>query len=596
MTSLARWSTVAWQTLSEVERRELGCALRDRFFELSVIHDDPVFRAIVDGIDDEPIVRDEGLGLSFHPTARHKQVRFVELEKLPAWIRSLFASPEAPHLAAVFVDPTELSFHTFENIVPLDRVLGPMELALHDRRPLGEGSSFTVQADDATRAALARLDELGLYVSPLNASSRGGVRFIFHSAALGDALTRAVKQAMPELDRFSHVNPVFRCNRFEPGDGKFSRHVDAPYFDRSRGHLSEFTLLLYLTGGTGSPALALGDAAIDEIAPWTCIVFPQAMPHEGCAYNDGRKVFLRSELVFEEYNIDDAPVIGKLFAKACYLTSESVFAPELARHADALYDRVATAHWQGLVAPATEPEPLFHKEFRGQHWITNGYDFWFPRNAISLEECALLAIFDYLNCTIGTAGFRSLCQSSAVTLDAIDGLLAPHDRRPNAPLTEPLDHETLFPEPESTIRGNWCCPDHTPEFDPTRFVHIVEHYRDAQWSAQSELAGGPIYLLGQELFLDRTQFVVEGGKIHVLSTIAAQMHFAACRYVSNNLERYIGEATRVTKLEPLLPPILFTQGGRHHHLMLDLFRNSWVKSCERRVIPIPRIRNDPDDD
>lgn len=593
---------VAWHALSEPERRELGVSLRDRFFALAG-RDDPAFRATVDAIDDEPLVREAGLGLSFHPMARHKQVRFVELAKLPAATRHLFACPSAaaPHLAAVFVDPTELSFHTFENIVPLDRVLGPLALALHDRRALGAGASgFTVEPDVATRSALARLDELGLYVTPLNASSRGGLRFIFHSTALGDALTRAVKQAMPELDRFSHVNPVFRCNRFEPGDRRFERHVDAPYFDRSRGHISEQTLLLYLTGGTGSPALALGDVALAEIAPLTCIVFPQATPHEGCPYDDGRKVFLRSELVFLEPELGDEPAIGKLFAQACYLTTESVFAPELTRHADALYDRVATAHWRGIVDPATEPEPLFHKEFRGQHWVTNGYDFWFPR-ALALEECATLALFDYLNCTIGTAAFRALCRSEPVapgdTPDWIDEILAPFDRAATEPLTRTLDPETLFPEPERTVRSNlWCCPDHTPDFDPTRFEPIVEAYRQAQWAARSDLEDGPIYLLGTELILDRTRFVVEAGKIHVLSPIATQVHFAACRYVSNRLEQYIGEATRVTKLEPLVPPILFTEGRRHRHLMLDLFRNSWVKECERKVVGIPRIRNDPDDE
>ena len=48
----------------------------------------------------------------------------------------------------------------------------------------------------------------------------------------------------------------------------------------------------------------------------------------------------------------DTAFDAALFAKAVYWTGQSVFEPELARHADAYYNQVAAAHWSGKLAPA----------------------------------------------------------------------------------------------------------------------------------------------------------------------------------------------------------------------------------------------------
>ncbi|XVQ07452.1 hypothetical protein ACQP1W_33295 [Spirillospora sp. CA-255316] len=194
------------------------------------------------------------------------------------------------------------------------------------------------------------------------------------------------------------MNPVFRCNRFEPGDTNFHRHRDTPYYDAARQQVSRYTVLLYLTGGSAEPALDLtGGAAIADIGPFTCVIFDQRYEHEGAPYRDGRKVFLRTELIFTDSEAAHDPEIGALFGKACYLTGESVFAPELARHADDYYDRVAAAHWDGL-APGAGREAFVHKRFRGVDFVANGYDFWFARSeALSLAECAAITLLDYFN-------------------------------------------------------------------------------------------------------------------------------------------------------------------------------------------------------
>lgn len=114
----------------------MSLELRDRFFALST-GDAPAgevaeYRARVDATDAEPAATVDGLAVSWHPTARFKQVRFVDAERIDGEARDLFARPiEAmPDLAAVFADPRELSFRTFENILPLDRLFSDVPLDL----------------------------------------------------------------------------------------------------------------------------------------------------------------------------------------------------------------------------------------------------------------------------------------------------------------------------------------------------------------------------------------------------------------------------------------------------------------------------------
>lgn len=608
--SLSRWTHVAqdpsrWPALSDDERRELGTSLRDRFFELSArrrgLEDDELFGALIAAIDAEPLARVEGLSISFHPSARFKALRFIDVEHLEESSRALFARPSAdvPHLAAVFVDPRELSFRTFENIVPLDRLLSraPLDITLYERKKLGavpDRYAFTVEASEATRAALTGLDTLELYVPPLNAVSRGGERFIFHSAALSEALTRAVREAFPKslLGGFSHVNPVFRCNGFEPGDEKFHAHFDTPYFDAARHHVSRYTLILYLTGGRGAPALRIGeDVELEAIEPMTCVIFDQRHPHEGSAYDDGRKVFLRTELVFEDATVVHEPAVAELFSKACYLTGESVFAPELARYADAYYNRVAEAHWRGF-EPSEESEPFLHKQFRGVHFIANGYDFWFAKGSLSLEECAAITLLDYFNCTIGGEAFRSLTTSEVVHergLSWIPSFLQRCEPCSEPALTE-LDKRALFPEPEAP--GPQCCPFHAfMGFDPSRCEEIIDLYARAQSFAKERILPAPVLMLGEEVFLDRDRFVVQNGAIHVLSAGAlAPVNFAACWNYGGSPDNYVDVAASLEALHPLVPPILFTEREGAYHLMFDLFRNSWMVKSSLETVPVPMIR------
>lgn len=600
----------------------MNTELRDRFFALSTgsVAPDEVarYRAEVDATDAEAVAVIDGLAISWHPTARFKAVRFIDAERIDERVRELFAraDEEASHLAAVFVDPRELSFRTFENIVPLDRLFANVPLDLTLAEPIEiTRDAYVAHLDlpDVARARVEGLDGLNLYVPPLNSGSRGGERFIFHSALLADALTKAISEALPASlpAGFSHVNPVFRCNRFEPGDANFHRHRDTPYYDSVRGHVSRYTVLLYLTGGSGEPALDLtGGTTLTDIEAFTCVIFDQRYEHEGAPYLDGRKVFLRTELVFEqpEAEIAHDPDIGALFGKACYLTGESVFAPELARHAETYYDRVAAAHWGGLSADHGASEPFVHKRFRGVDFVANGYDFWFAKSTgLSLTECAAITLLDYFNCKLGETAFRDVCVSSVVEAEGTDwipGFLAAQrdgsgDRAVD--VVAAFDKSVLFPESEET--NGACCPFHSwGEFDATRFDEIVDLNEAAQAFAKTHIMPAPILMLGQDVVLDPEKFVVQGNRIHVLGKESlTPVNFAACWNSGGTPANYIDVAATVGAAHFLVPPILFTETDDCHHLRFDFFRNTWMVKHEQLRVPVPRIRGldemecDPDD-
>lgn len=609
--SLAPWRPLAedpsrWGALGDGEKRRLGEALRDLFFAERGA-DDALGRALLAAARPEPVAQVDGLDVSFYPGGRFCKVRFVD-ERLvaPASLRPLFARPAAPSLLAVFVDPREFSFRTFENLIPLDRHFArcPASLALTDRRPLGSRGgawSFSVAAPEPTREALARLDGLGLYVPPLDDTARGGERFIFHAARLAEALTRAISGAMGDVlggpGVFSHVNPVFRCNRFEPGDGRFHRHLDNPYFDRDRRHVSRYTLLLYLTGGQGAPALQIGDdVALASIDAMTCVVFDQRLEHEGSPYTGGRKVFLRSELIFQVERLAELPAAGQSFARACYLAGESLLDPGLARAASAQFHRAAAARW-GAPGEDDAPEETFvHKTFRGVHFVASGHDFWFPKGALSLPECAALTLLDFFNARVDGAPFRSLCSAEVVRGDApgwIERLLGPHAAPPGEPVFAPLDPRSLFP-PAPAPDQSICCSYHTSQFH----LHpsVIDRYTEAQRFARERLASAPVALMGQQILVDPARFIVEDSRIHVLSARAlAPVHFAACQNGSIPPGVLVGVRANVEALQPLVPPILFAETDGCHHLMFDFFRNSWMVDFDQETAPIPALIEKLDD-
>lgn len=527
----------------------------------------------------------DGLALSPVRTARFTTPRVLDKRSLSrTFTKDCARVPGMRDHVVVYVDPAEWSFRTYEHVLPLDRLCPTTDLELADHVELAhELHRFTL------RGALPAFDELPLYGEPLNAASRGGQRYIFHAAPLADALTRAIRtSALRDLPGFSHVNPVFRCNRFEPGDAPFHRHLDTPYHDAARGQISQYTLLIYLTGGTGDPALEIEGLRIDAIDAMQAFVFHQAYAHAGAPFADARKVFLRSELVFGGVDVAHDPRIAALFSKACYLTGESTRDAELARDADRAYHAVAAAHWRAALPPPSEP--FLHKQFRGIHWLANGYDFWFP-NTLPLADCAAVVLLDYFNCKLGEAAFRSLVEAAVVRDVDPEAFVAGLPAPPPLPA---LDKQALFPPPEAELT---CCPGHAGAgWRASLSVDVIELYRRAQAFCRARIEPAPIVMLGQEVFLDPSRFQITGNQIHVLSsTRLAPVNFAACWNCPSDPPNYLDVERVASVVQPLVPPILWEATPATHHLMFDFFRNGWAVSESSYEVPIPEIRHvDPE--
>jgi hypothetical protein len=645
--ALAR-DPLAWERLPLSARLGYGLRLRDMFFARSQPPDpastQALHVALASVTSPAAPFRDEALDLSFHPTASMQALRWVDASRIDPQHRALFASPtSAPlgHLAA-FADLAALHFHNFEDIIPLDRLWEarpddpssppPLSFTLGPSRPLTARADAADAADAAERvhlytlrldgiphsvAALKSLDDLGLYAAPLNPRARGGQRFIFHSALLAAALTEAVRGALPAdvMRGFSHVNPVFRCNRFLPSDHKFDAHYDSPYYDAARHHISRFTLLVYITGGEGSPALDVEGLRLDVIDPMTCVLFDQRHPHEGHPFKDGPKVFLRSELIFEDKNLTHDPALGKGFAQACYaMTGHHARHEALSRFAHDRFNAVAAARWRSVPdLPPDAEEPFVHRDYMGLHYVANGYDYWVASDALTLPQCAALLLLDLFNADLldlpDALRFRELCFEEVIHGQRdgawIPGFLAER-ARPQEPPLHTLRLDLMFPPPERPDPDAPCCHTYAAHegeaFDATRHPVLNDLYARAQAHARSLLERAPVAIMGMTVFLNEAQFLIQGDKIHVLSRQRlAPMHFAGCSFADRHHcwesgpdpVDFIGVEAEALAPDLLVPPILFTEVDGCYHLMFDLFRNDWMARCAHWPVYAPKIVTSP---
>jgi hypothetical protein len=544
-----------------------------------------------------------------------------------------------PKLFVVFVDPAELSFHNLENIVPLDRWIewklederdGGLSLSLADARQVRvDREVFTCKLRGAACHLVKQLPSLDLYVAPLNKATRGGERFIFHSALLSKALSEAMRSSdvLSKLAQgrlassFKFVNYVFRCNRFAPGDAMFASHLDTPYYDSARSQVSKYTLLIYLTAGRNEPALRVRDVELNEIEEMTCIIFDQSYEHEGRPFTDDDKIFIRSELVFKDKELGHNGQIASLFSEACYMTGQSVLDEDLASYAHECFERANSLHW-AIEREATQPPVYLHKQFRGIHFVTNGYDYWFAKGSgVNVVDCGMIAVLDYFNCKIDGQPFRSLYHTTTVRkrFDSMEDIWArlwsgkkekaealrrlkeadveslikkgpdkPFVKRPN-PWGEEDEDEG---EDED---GGGCCPFHCwSTFDAWKDLDVQSVYETCCDYTRRKLFGVPLLVLNQELVINESNIKIVGDKMFFLRGSNGKplppINFAACW---NCETEFIDVDQKISAPQFLIPPIMLHEFDQGYHLVLDFFRNDWmVQVDDEHTIPVPIISNE----
>jgi hypothetical protein len=417
--------TTDYLSLSDQLRHFVHVGVRDLYFAslMNLLNDDDkeTLLRVTNLIPDSESYLLEGLSISFHPSMNRKLLRYMHipcqyLETTHS--TNFFIQPTAPSsstssaettLRAVFIDPRDLSYHNFENIVRLDSWFQTTQFTPYTATPPHQLDSnyeiFTLNLlHSAATDRLHELDKLDLYTPPLNSSSRGGNRFIFQSQYLSEQLTQFIRSSgvlkmMSPSNQSQHikysaensfisVNSIFRLNKFSPNDRDFENHLDTPYSDQAHHHFSRYSLLIYLSHGSrhtntsddddGTLSFEKGKVIFHEMNDLTCVIFRQDYEHHGRPFLHSEKVFIRTELIFyiedddvmqqqhlkdtmsenETMTTPSAVVlnngvkgiqynhqIGRLFSSAVYFTGQSIYQPELSAYAHRCYELSNKLHW-----------------------------------------------------------------------------------------------------------------------------------------------------------------------------------------------------------------------------------------------------------
>ncbi|KAM0430126.1 hypothetical protein ACHAPT_006133 [Fusarium lateritium] len=634
------------------QRRTVAVGTRDLYIAESagLLHQQEkrILQGIVDLVDqDLGVLQLGGVRLSFYPSKEFNITKFIEDldEKVGKEASELYAQiMPTPRLFAVFVSPAELSYHNFENIIHLDswfesNMSSNPTLSLKNTTKTTPGREiFTCDLRGDMLSSLKALSDLDLYVPPLNKSTRGGNRFIFHSSSLSQVLTEALRSS-DVLDRlaggrlkqsFEFVNYVFRCNRFNTDDSHFQSHLDTPYYDGSRSQISKYTMLINLTMGRNDPILRIEDVSFNEVGAFTCTIFNQKYEHEGWPFSDGQKDFIRTELVFKDDQLDHNNEIAQLFSEACYMSWQSMFDQDLSSYANECFERANSLHW-ALEKSATRPPVYLSKQFQGIRFLTNGYNYWFLKgDEVTAKECALIAVLDYFNCKIGQKPFQTLVTTakletsfdsideiwaifSAVQVEGKAGIRRLKKNDINSLIktgpTKPLQwqFEDWDGEPEELENfdfeedGDGCCPMHSfPMFNPWKNDEIMGVYDACRDYSREKLFGVPLLVLDQEIVINEENISIADDKVFFLrhkdGNPLPRINFAACWADCTLPSEFVVVGEEVEAPDIMVPPLTFHECSTGYQFSLDFFRNDWMVKVEERTIPLPDVSERPEPD
>ncbi|KAI5458306.1 hypothetical protein BGZ63DRAFT_61370 [Mariannaea sp. PMI_226] len=638
--------------LTSEQQRVVAVGVRDLYIAdlagLLSVSEKSILRGMVNIITSSSDEQDfGGLSISPHLSKSRPIVKFIENldDKIGGEESELFAQVmQIPRLFAVFVSPADLSYHNFENIIPIDAwfesKLPQLQCSNIDLEAtnvgqiLSEYEIFSCRLQGAALGLLKDLSALDLYVTPLNQNTRGGKRFIFHSALLSTALTKTL-ECSNILDKlaggqlrtsFEFVNYVFRCNTFNPDDSHFQNHLDTPYYDGSRSQISKYTMLIFLTGGCNKPVLRIEDVSLCEVEEFGCVIFDQKYEHEGWPFLDGRKVFIRTELVFKDENLTHDSKISALFSEACYMTGQGMFDQELSTYANECFERANSLHW-AVEKAASQPPVYFIKQFLGVQFVTNGYRYWFLKSdEVQVKEYALVAVLDYFNCKIGSRSFHSLVTSTKIQrkFDSLDEIWSCFDsswsqgttgfrdikqcglesiikKEPTTPMKwrfEDWDGDAEEIE-EYEEDGDGCCPFHSfPMFNPWKNSMVMEAHDLCSKYALNKLFGAPILILDGKIAINKTNIEIVGDKINFLrnenGTPLPRINFAAC-WGDESPAEYVVVGDEIPAPALFIPPLSLNECPHGYQLTLDFFRNDWmVEVDDERTIFLPEISELPE--
>lgn len=319
-----------------------------------------------------------GLDIKPYPTSTNIMLKYIDIMELGNKEYEQYFLIKNGFMI-VFVDPSELSYHNFENILDLD----------HRFTDLTPGNvSFIEKIKDKDIYTcymggwhdLLYIDDLDLYSIPLNCESRGGKRLIFKSKQLAEYLSITLKDLFDRykenFEMYSHINNVFRYNKFKPSDGKFTSHYDTPYVDYANNEVSKYTLIIYLTEGNAENYfLKVDDYIFEKVeGEFYVVIFNQKYEHEGNPFIDNDKIFLRTELIFNKPYMNYNEKIAQAFNMSCYMIKQSMYNPEIKKYINDSFNHTNKLRYR----LNSETKILYyHKSINNISFVTNGHNYWF---------------------------------------------------------------------------------------------------------------------------------------------------------------------------------------------------------------------------
>jgi hypothetical protein len=452
---------------------------------------------------------------------------------------------------------------------------------------------------------LKELDKLDLWLPPFNKNQRGGKRFIFSSVRLAKILEKGLCGDASFLVRkknFVGINPVFRMNKFEPGDESFKEHYDTPYYDPNTQVYSKYTMIIYLTEGFNNNPYILNfknGPSINFISAKDCIIFKQSLKHTGYPYQENSKLFIRTELLYRMKTKIDNPQITNYFNRAVYLTKQSIFQTELDQWANKCYEISNKLHYQLTKLELRTPvlQKIFTFSGSSVTYLTDGSDYYFPTCETEPEsyvkECALLAALDFTNALVNeTLSFEKCCETKIIGVRSVEDIWnhvqqinnvnrlgTSHIRnKKDAKKIDELKRVPYDVDPVAEIYE--CCgPDEHTQYDPKVCGEIIAFYNKTHKSMLKEICSLPFLFLGQRVIMNQNLIQTDERFVYISCNDKKikPINFASCVSGASDPEAYLKTVQTFVGVSLLIPPIEYHVHRSGIKITIQLFYPGWSK-------------------
>lgn len=595
---------------------------------------------------------------------------FKDLESfiLPEELENLSHFERRNDFTIGYVDPADLFFHNFENILDIRGEFPSIKFT--PLRRVGYRNIFKSSLESRTVEQLLNYDKFNLYIEPQNSDSRGGKRFIFADIELADCISSSlilssvdyimerkmlkekvtsfrsqlesekeknindkIIESMKLVDplveifnKFSRCNTVFRYNRFDVGDEDFKSHYDTPYVDKEKNELSKYTILIYLTRCHNDRGLLnFNGISIKDIYPGDVYIFEQQLLHSGSApENEGSKIFIRSELIFNELSEHEYDEnVASLFNKACYFSRESIQMTEdlegsnmeIKKYSSHLFNSTMKARMRLYNSHEDTDRLYLCKYLVNDHcyikFITDGNHCYFsPKYINSYNETECLQFFASIvinNYFFGRNGRLSKIKriflddksESGIfkfldNLQMVDELTIPYS---NESKLSAIEFEDKIGD-KATDEYRSCCyfgrESCSGCISVCRLIEAVDNERKSlseQIESYNATEKPDIYCHSSKLFVDYKSMIIDGDRIFSPNAIFPEnINFASCQCDQHTID---GEVyTKDSKIKAfVVPPVMFikipyfidSKECNGYRLTLDIFRNGFMYSKELKV-------------